>query len=153
MKKEPTKQKWNAITQSSTTAFTRDDLNKIGVYDPAPDWQNKMKHKEHICRFNDGKQTCTCYDKGYEKGRNESIMALDKKVTQNFNQALKDESSDLIKMIQEEATKQAKIEILESMPINKLSEKDISEEVYHDGYNQAKDELIEWKNKKLKELE
>ena len=29
-----------------------------------------MNHKEHICRFNDGEQTCECYDKGFEAGRN-----------------------------------------------------------------------------------
>ena len=28
-----------------------------------------MKHEDHICRFNDGEQTCDCYDAGYEKGR------------------------------------------------------------------------------------
>ena len=28
-----------------------------------------MKHKEHICRFNDGEQSCDCYDAGYKYGR------------------------------------------------------------------------------------
>ena len=27
-----------------------------------------MKHEEHICRFNDGDQSCDCYDAGYEAG-------------------------------------------------------------------------------------
>lgn len=28
-----------------------------------------MKHQEHFCRFNDGEQTCECYDKGFEAGK------------------------------------------------------------------------------------
>lgn len=28
-----------------------------------------MKHEEHICRFNDGEQSCDCYDEGYEKAK------------------------------------------------------------------------------------
>lgn len=27
-----------------------------------------MKHPDHICRFNDGEQTCDCYDEGYVEG-------------------------------------------------------------------------------------
>lgn len=27
------------------------------------------KHPEHLCRFNDGEQTCECYDKGIEQER------------------------------------------------------------------------------------
>lgn len=26
-----------------------------------------MKYPEHICRFNDGKQSCECYDKALEE--------------------------------------------------------------------------------------
>lgn len=28
-----------------------------------------MKHPEHICRFNDGSQSCDCYDSGFEEGK------------------------------------------------------------------------------------
>jgi len=27
------------------------------------------KHPNHICRFNDGEQSCECYDKGFNDGR------------------------------------------------------------------------------------
>lgn len=27
------------------------------------------KHPEHLCRFNDGEQTCECYDKGIDQER------------------------------------------------------------------------------------
>ena len=26
-----------------------------------------MKHKNHLCRFNDGDSSCECYDKGLEE--------------------------------------------------------------------------------------
>lgn len=32
-----------------------------------------MKHPEHICRFNDGKSSCQCYDEGFEVGAKKAI--------------------------------------------------------------------------------
>jgi hypothetical protein len=37
-----------------------------------------MKHPNHICRFNDGKQSCECYDKGFEAGRKETAKEIKK---------------------------------------------------------------------------
>ena len=76
--------------------------------------------------------------------RNENIMALDKKVTENFNKALKDESSDLVKMIQNEV----RLDELSRLPIRK--KKDFT--LFALGFNTAKDELIAYKEARLKEL-
>jgi hypothetical protein len=32
-----------------------------------------MKHKEHICGFNDGEQSCECYDDGFKAGYNKAL--------------------------------------------------------------------------------
>lgn len=45
----------------------------------------------------------------YEKGRKENIMAIDTKVSKEFNQELKNENSDLIKLVQEKAYQQGMI--------------------------------------------
>jgi len=43
--------------------------------------------------------------RGYEKGRKENLMMIDKKVTEHFNKALKYESSDLVEMIRKDERK------------------------------------------------
>jgi len=53
--------------------------------------------------------------RGYERGRKENLMAIDKKVTEHFNKALKDTSNWLFK----EAEKDGARKLLESL-IEKL---------------------------------
>lgn len=67
---------------------------------------NFKKHEDHFCANNDGECICECYSLGYEAGRKESIMALDSRVAKEFNKDLKDESSDLVKIVREGAIKQ-----------------------------------------------
>ncbi len=38
------------------------------------------KHEEHLCRFNDGEQSCDCYNKGYEDGKKEANDAWENRI-------------------------------------------------------------------------
>ena len=50
-------------------------LNKSCTCHTEPEVRGK-KHPEHICRFNDGEQTCECYDSGFIEGLTEALTLL-----------------------------------------------------------------------------
>lgn len=53
------------------------------------------------------------YSEGYEKGKNENLMAIDARVAKDFNKELKDESSELVKIIKEVGRKEVLNEVLD----------------------------------------
>jgi len=37
-----------------------------------------MKHENHICRYNDGEQSCECYKQGFEDAKKEFEKLIEK---------------------------------------------------------------------------
>lgn len=64
------------------------------------DWRENMKEAKK---------------EAYEKGRTESIMALDLDITKNFNKALKDETSELVAMTKEVGAKEARENLIKEI--------------------------------------
>jgi len=50
-------------------------------------------HPEHICRFNDGEQSCDCYDEGFRQaaaGSNEKLVRVAERAVEEFKKEMRE---------------------------------------------------------------
>ena len=57
------------------------------------------KHPDHICRFNDGEQSCDCYDEGYRQAvadSNEKLVRVAERAVEQFKKELRENTTKKI---------------------------------------------------------